>query len=143
MPTHQQALLRAPSLNIYQCQFEFHSQLSTVPFLFLLYPQITEIPAAGADKARRYLLTANVNYTDLDDTAGQDDFLLAHPQHWHLFSRCTHPLLSTFLLVAMDNQRTEGVNITTLLSEILGTMAANVSKTSPTPLDDIVSLCCS
>jgi hypothetical protein len=42
----------------------------------------------------------------------------------------------------MDNRRTRGVNITTLPSEILEIMAAKVVKTSPTPLDDIVSLHC-
>jgi hypothetical protein len=42
----------------------------------------------------------------------------------------------------MDNRRTRGVNITILPSEILEIMSAKVVKTSPTPLDDIVSLHC-
>jgi hypothetical protein len=140
VPTHQQTPVHAPSLNIYRHRFEFHPQLSTVPFLFLLYPQIIEISAAGANKARCDLLTADVNYTDLDDSDSQDDFLLSHPLHQHLFSRRTRPLLSAFLLVAMDNRRTGGVNITTLSSTIPEIMAANVVNTSSTPLDDIVSL---
>jgi hypothetical protein len=119
MPTHQHATVRARSLNIYRRQFEFRPQLSIVPFLFLLYLQITEITAAGADKARRDLLTADVNYANLDDSVGKDDFLLVHPLHHHLFSQLTHPLLSAFLLIAMDNRRTRRVNITTLPSEIL------------------------
>jgi hypothetical protein len=71
----------APSLNIYRRWFVFHPQLSTIPFLFLLYPQIIEISTARADKVRRDLLTIDVNYTNLDDNAGQDDFLLMHPLH--------------------------------------------------------------
>jgi hypothetical protein len=142
MPTNKQANVRAPSLNIYQCRFEFHPQISIVPFLFLLNPQIAEISTTGADKARRDLLTTDINYDDLDDSAGQDDFLLTHPMHRHLFSRHTCPLHSTFLLIAMDNRRTRGVNVTTLPSEILEIVAAKVVKTSPTPLDDIVSLRC-
>jgi hypothetical protein len=93
----QEAHVHAPSLNIYRHRFEFCPQLSTVPFLFLLNPQITETSTVGANKVRRNLLTADVNYADLDDDADQDNFLLAHPLHWHLFSRLTHPLLSTFL----------------------------------------------
>jgi hypothetical protein len=114
MPTNKQMTVRAPSLNIYQRRFEIHPQISTVLFLFLINPQITEISTAGADKVRRDLLTADVNYVDLGDSAGQDDFLLAHPIHQHLFSRHTRPLHSAFLLIAVDNRRTKGVNITTL-----------------------------
>jgi hypothetical protein len=125
---------------IYQHRFKFRPQLSTFPFLFLLHPQIIGTFTAWADKTRRDLLTADVNYADLDDYAGQDNFLLAHPLHRHLFSRLTRPLLLAFLLVGMDNQRTRGVNITTFLSDILEIMAAKVAKTSLTPLDDIVSL---
>jgi hypothetical protein len=110
--------VRAPSLNIYRRRFEFHPQISTVPFLFLLNPQIAEISTAGADQARRDLLTTDVNYADLNDNAGQDDFLLVHPLH----------------------RRTSGVNITTMPSEILDIVAAKVAKTSPTPLNDIVSI---
>jgi hypothetical protein len=131
--------VRDPSLNIYWRWFELRHQLSIVPFLFL-NPQIVETSIAGADKVRRNLLTIDVNYIDLDDSVDQDDFLLTHPLHQHLFSRLTHPLLSTFLRVAMDNQMTRGVNNTTLPSEILETITTNVAKTSLTPLDDIVSL---
>jgi hypothetical protein len=137
---NKQAIVQAPSLNIYRYWFEFHPQISTVAFLFLFNPQITEISTVGVDKARRDLLTTEVNYADLDDSAGQDDFLLAHPLHRHLFSQHTRPLHSAFLLIAMDNRRTRGVNITTLLSEIIEIMVAKVVKTSPTPLNDIVSL---
>jgi hypothetical protein len=133
-------IVHAPSLNIYQRQFEICPQISNVPFLFLLNHQITEISTGKADKARRDLLTADINYSNLDDNACQDDFLLAHPLHQHLFSRHTRPLHSAFLLIAMDNRRTKGVNITTLPSEILEITAAKVVKTSPTPLDNIVSL---
>jgi hypothetical protein len=62
---------------MYRHQFEFCPQISIVPFLFLLNPQIVEISTVGANKVRRDLLTAEVNYADLDDSAGQDDFLLA------------------------------------------------------------------
>jgi hypothetical protein len=140
VPTHQHEIVHAPSLNIYWRQFEFHPQLSTIPFLFLLYLQIVEINVVVIDSPRRDLFTADVNYADLDDSANQDDFLLAYPLHRHLFSWLTHPVLSAFLLIAMGNWRSERVNITTLPSEILETMATNVVKTSPTPLDDIVSL---
>jgi hypothetical protein len=139
-PTHQQMIVRAPPLNIYRCWFKFCPQLPIVPFLFLLYPQITEISAARAGKARCDLLTADINNANLNDSADQDDFLLVHPLHHHLFSQLTRPLLSAFLLVSMDNRRTRRVNITTLPSEILETVAANVAETLPTPLDDIVSL---
>jgi hypothetical protein len=128
MPMNQHATIRAPSLNIYPCWFEFYPQLSTVPFLFLLYPQITEISTLGASKVRCDLLTADINYAD------QDDLLLMHPMHRHLFSRLTCPLHSAFLRIAMDNRRTRGVNITTLPSEILEIVAAKVSKMSPTTL---------
>jgi hypothetical protein len=114
MPTNKQMTVRAPSLNIYQRRFKIRPQISTVLFLFLINPQITEISTAGADKVRRDLLTADVNYADLGDSAGQDDFLLVHPIHQHLFSRHTRPLHSAFLLIAVDNRRTRGVNITTL-----------------------------
>jgi hypothetical protein len=134
------AIVRTPSLNIYRDQFEIHPQISIVPFIFLLNPQIVEISTTGADKVRRDLLTADVNYVDLDDSVGQDDFLLAHPLHRHLFSRHTCPLHSAFLLISMDNRRTRRVNITTLSSEILEIVAAKVAKMLPTPLDDIVSL---
>jgi hypothetical protein len=137
---NQQAIVRAPSLNIYWRRFEFRPQLSTVPFLFLLYLQIVEISTAGDDKARRNLLTTDVNYTDLEDSADLDDFLHMHPLHRHLFSRLTCPLYWAFLLIAIDNRRTRGVSITTLPSEILAIMAAKVAKRSPAPLDDIVSL---
>jgi hypothetical protein len=133
-------IVRAPSLNIYWCWYELHPQLPTVPFLFLLYPQITEISTAGAKKLRRDLLIADINYTDHNDSVGQDDFLLVHPLHRHLFSRFTHPPLSAFLLLVMDNRRTGRVNITTLPLEILETVAANVVKMLLTCLDDIVSL---
>jgi hypothetical protein len=86
VPTKQQAIVRAPSLNIYRRWFKFHPQLSIVPFLFLLYMQITDFSTAGADKARHDLLTADVNYADLDHSADQDNFLLMHPLHRHLFS---------------------------------------------------------
>jgi hypothetical protein len=43
----------------------------------------------------------------------------------------------------MDDLRTRGVSMTTLVSEILEIMATKVAKTSLTPLDDIVSLYCS
>jgi hypothetical protein len=118
VPTNKHATVRAPSLNIYRRRFEFHPQISTVPFLFLLNPQIAEISTAGADQARRDLLTIDVNYADLNDNADQDDFLLVHPLH----------------------RRTSGVNITTMPSEILDIVAAKVAKTSPTPLNDIVSI---
>jgi hypothetical protein len=137
---NKQVTVCVPSLNIYLCRFEFHPQHSTVPFLFVLYPQITEISTAGANKARRDLLTTDVSYVDLDDSAGQEEFLLAHPLHRHLFSWHTRPLHLAFLLIAMDNRRTRGVNITTLPLEILEIMAAKVAKMSSTPLDDIVSL---
>jgi hypothetical protein len=140
---NKQATIGAPSLNIYQRRFEFHPQLSAIPFLFLLYPQIAEISTVGADEARRNLLTADINYADLDDSTGQDDFLLVHLLHRHLFSRHTRPLHSAFLLIDMDDLRTRGVSMTTLVSEILEIMATKVAKTSLTPLDDIVSLCCS
>jgi hypothetical protein len=39
----------------------------------------------------------------------------------------------------MGNPRTRGVNITNLPSKVLEIMATKVAKTSPTPLDDIVS----
>jgi hypothetical protein len=94
---HQHVVVRAPSLNIYQCQFEFCPQLSTVPFLFLRNLQIAETSATVADKARHDLLTADVNYANLDDRASQDNFLLAHPLHRHLLSRLTRSLLSAFL----------------------------------------------
>jgi hypothetical protein len=116
VPTNKHATIRAPSLNINWRGFKFHPQLSTVPFLFLLYPQIIEISIVGDDKARRDLLTVDINYADLDDSAGRDDFLLTHPLHRHLFSQHTRPLHSAFLLFAMDNRRTRGVNITTLPS---------------------------
>jgi hypothetical protein len=137
---NKQATICSPSLNIYRRWFKFRPEICTVPFLFLLNLQIAEISTIGADKARCDLLTANVNYVDLDDSAGQDDFLLVHPLHWHLFSRHTRPLHSAFLLIAMDNQSTKGVNITTLPLEILEIMVAKVAKMSLTPLDDIVSL---
>jgi hypothetical protein len=140
VPTNKQATVRAPSLNIYRRRFEFHPQISIVPFLFLLNPQITEISTAGADKAKRDLLTADVIYADLDDSVDQDDFLLTHPLHRHLFSQHTHLLHSAFLLIAMDIRRTRGVNITTLPSEIIKIVAAKVAKMSPTHLDDIISL---
>jgi hypothetical protein len=140
VPMNKQATVRAPSLNIYRRRFEFHPQISNVPFLFLLNPQIVENSIVEADKARRDLLTADVNYADLDGRAAQDDFLLAHPLHQHLFSQHTRPLHSAFLLIAMDNRRTRGVNITTLPSEILEIMTVKVAKTSLTSLDDIVSL---
>jgi hypothetical protein len=140
VPTNQHVTFCAPSLNIYWSRFEFCPQLSIVPFLFLLYPQITEISTAGADKARCDLLTVDVNYASLNDIAGQDDFLPVHPLHRHLFSRLTRPLHSAFLLIAMDNRRTMGVNITTLPSEILEIVLTKVAKTSMTPLNDIVSL---
>jgi hypothetical protein len=143
MPTYQQAHVSAPSLNIYWRRFEFRPQIYTFPFLFLLHPQITETSTVGADKARCNLLTADVNNAHLDECTGQDGFLLTNPLHQHLLSRLTCPLLLAFLLVNMDNRRSRGVNITTLPSEILETMAANVVKTSPTPLDNIVSLHCS
>jgi hypothetical protein len=143
MPTNKQATFHAPSLNIYQHWFEFHPQLFIIPFLFLLYPQIAEISTVEADKARHDLLTVGINYTDLDNSASQDNFLLAHPLHRHLFSRHTRPLHSAFLLIAMDNRRTRGVNITTLLSEILEIVAAKVTMTLSTPLDNIFSLRCS
>jgi hypothetical protein len=136
----KQADVRTPSLNINRRLFEFHPKLSNIPFLFLLYPQIAEISTAGANKARQELLTADVNYVDQDKSADQDDFILVHPLHRHLFSRHTCPLHSAFLLIAMDNRRTRGVSITTLPSEILEIMAAKVAKMSPTPLNDIVSL---
>jgi hypothetical protein len=103
VPTHQHTPARAPSLNIYRCRFEFHPQLSTFAFLFVFHPQIAETSTVGADEARRDLLTADVNYADLDDYVGQDDFLLEHPLHRHLFSQLTHPLLLAFLLVGIDN----------------------------------------
>jgi hypothetical protein len=103
MPTNQQVTVRAPSLNIYWRWFEFRPKLSTVPFLFLLYPQITKISTVGADKERHNLLTADVNYADLDNITNQDDLLLTHPLHRHLFSRLTHPLHSAFLLITIDN----------------------------------------
>jgi hypothetical protein len=78
-------------------RFEFHSQVSTIPFLFLLKSQITKTSAAEADKARCNLLTTDITYVELDDNTGQDDFLLAYPLHPHLFSWLTHPLLSAFL----------------------------------------------
>jgi hypothetical protein len=140
MPMNQQVTVHAPSLNIYRCWFGFHPQLSIVPFLFLLYPQIAEISTAGADKARHDLLTINVNYADLDDSAGQDNLLLTHPLHRHLVSQLTCPLHLAFLLIAMDNQRTRGVNITTLPLETVEIMVAKVAKTSPTPLNDILNL---
>jgi hypothetical protein len=140
MPVHQPTPVRASSLNIYRRRFEFSPQLSHFPFLFLLYPQIIETSIAGADEAMHDLLTTDVNYVHLNDSAGQDDFLLTHPLHRHLFSRLTHPLLSAFLLVTMDNRRTRGVNMTTLPLEILEIVIINVVRTSPTPLDDIVSL---
>jgi hypothetical protein len=140
MPVHQPTPVRVSSLNIYRRRFEFSPQLSYFPFLFLLYPQIIETSIAGADEAMHDLLTIDVNYVDLNDSAGQDDFLLTHPLHRHLFSQLTHPLLSAFLLVTMDNRRTRGVNMTTLPLEILEIMIINVVRTSPTPLDDIVSL---
>jgi hypothetical protein len=40
----------------------------------------------------------------------------------------------------MDNQRTRGVNITTLPLETVEIMVAKVAKTSPTPLNDILNL---
>jgi hypothetical protein len=95
VPMHEHAPVHDPSLNIFQCRFDFHPQLSTFPFLFL-HPQITETSTAGADEARRDLLTADVNYADIDECVGQDNFLLAHPLHQHLFSRLTHPLLSHY-----------------------------------------------
>jgi hypothetical protein len=140
MPTNKHAIVRAPSLNIYRYQFQFHPQISTVTFLFLLNPQIAEISTAGVDKVRRDLLIANINYVNLDDNVNQDNFLLTYPLHQHLFSRHTCPLHSVFLLISMDNRRTRGVNITTLPSEILHIMAAKVAKTLSTPLNDIVSL---
>jgi hypothetical protein len=76
VPTHQHATILAPSLNIYKCRFKFRPQLSTIPFLFLLYPKITEISTARADKARHGLLTADVNYANLDDNVSQDDFAM-------------------------------------------------------------------
>jgi hypothetical protein len=115
MPTNKHATVGAPSLNIYRRRFEFHPQLSTIPFLFLLYPQIAEISTVGADDARHNLLTTDVNYVDLDDSTDQDDFLLVHLLHRHLFSRHTHPLHSTFLLIDMDDLRTRGVSMTTLV----------------------------
>jgi hypothetical protein len=140
MLTNKHTTVHAPSLNIYWRRFEFHSQISIVPFLFLLDPKIAEISTDGADKVRRDLLTAEVNYADLDDSASQDDFLLAHPLHRHLLSWHTCPLHSAFLLIAMD-KRTRGVNIITLLSDILEIVAAKVAaKTSPTPLKDTVNL---
>jgi hypothetical protein len=140
MPTNKQVTVHAPSLNIYQRRFEFCPQISIVPFLFLLNHRIIEISTAGVDKARHDLLTADVNYANLDDSADQDEFLLVHPLHQHLFTWHTRPLHSAFLLIAMDIRRTRGVNITTLPSEILEIMAAKVAKMSSTPLDDIVSL---
>jgi hypothetical protein len=143
VPTNKQVTVRAPSLNIYRRQFKFHPQISIVPFLFLLNHQITEISSARADKVRCDLLTADANYTDhadLDDSTGQDDFLLALPLHRHLFSQHTRPVHSAYLLIAMDNRRSCGVNITTLSLEILEIVATKVVKTSLTPLDNIVSL---
>jgi hypothetical protein len=97
MPMNKQANVRAPSLNIYRRWFKFHPQISNVPLLFFLNPQIVEISTAGADKARRDLLTTDVNYTDLNDSVGQDDFLLTHPLHRHLLSQHTRPLHSAFI----------------------------------------------
>jgi hypothetical protein len=87
VPTHQQALVRAPSLNIYRRWFEFRPQIYTFPFLFLLHPQITETSATGDDEERCGLLTTDVNYTHLDECINQDDVLLMNPLHRHLFSR--------------------------------------------------------
>jgi hypothetical protein len=106
VPMNQHVTVHAPYLNICRRRFEFHPQLSTIPFLFLLYPEITEISTAVADNVRCDLLTTDVNYANLDDSADQDDLLLAHPLHRHLLSRLTHPLHSAFLLIAMDNRRT-------------------------------------
>jgi hypothetical protein len=74
----EQAPLHPLCLNIYQRRFDFHPQLSTFAFLFLLHLQIAETSTTGVDKARRDLLNADVNYTNLDEYAIQDNFLLAH-----------------------------------------------------------------
>jgi hypothetical protein len=126
---HQHVHVCPPSLNIYRRQFEFCPQLSIVHFLFLLYPQIIEISATGSDKARCNLLTADVNYADLNDSADQDDFLHVHPLHQH-----TRPLLLAFLLVVIDNRRTGGENITTLSSEILDTVQPTWQRHRRLPL---------
>jgi hypothetical protein len=85
VPTHEQTLVHDQSLNIYQRQFDFHPELSTSPFVFFLHPQNVETSVAGADEARRDLLTTNVNYADIDECTSQDDLLLTHPLHRHLF----------------------------------------------------------
>jgi hypothetical protein len=108
-----------------------------------MHPQLVETFIAGVDEARHDLLTTDVNYANIDECVGQDDFLLVHPLHRQLFPRLTRPLLSTLLLVAMENPRTRGVNITNLPSEILEIMTAKVAKMLLTPLDDIVNLRCS
>jgi hypothetical protein len=92
MPVHQPTPVRASSLNIYQRRFEFSPQLSHFPFLFLLYPQIIETSITGADEAMHDLLTTDVNYVDLNDSASQDDFLLTYP----LQSPTSSSLLSAY-----------------------------------------------
>jgi hypothetical protein len=102
--------------------------------------KLKENYTVGADEVRHDLLNANISYAHLDKCTGRDDFLLTNPLHHHLFSRLTHYLLSASLLVAMDNRRTRGVNITTLPSEILDIVAPKLANTLPHPLNDILSL---
>jgi hypothetical protein len=96
--THQQLLISVPSINIVS-----YAHLFTFHLLFIQHPQIAKNSIAGADEARRNLLNTNVGYAHLDECAGRDNFLLVNPLHRHLFPRLTCYLLSTSLLVGMEN----------------------------------------
>jgi hypothetical protein len=143
VPMHKHAHVYDPSLNIFRHRFDFCPQLSTFPSLPHASPTCRNLHRRSRRSEARHLLTTDVNYANIDKCVGQDNFLLVHPLHRQLFPWLTRPLLSALLLVAMENPRTRGVNITNLPSEILEIMAAKVAKMLLAPLDDIVSLCCS